>query len=525
MTTTPSLGDVRSRGVATGEAIVAAAGGSPVAATRSAILDACNKTGLDRRAVEATLRAAGFAGMESSVAYVFDADAAVTVTTAKMQKLQQAIRSIMDQGEALGPELKTAPRRLLAAVREVLAGAIFVVCLWLVVGGIVTGQNALSHNTSPLVAVLVLAASLACLGALEAAHIGAVALSTADVSELRESHPRVFKLHRFIKTKPLLERYLSGRQAGVVLVVFMISELTRTAGMTTLPGTAVELPGWTDFLFQIGVPGALVVLIIGQVLPQIVTARRPAAVMNTAPMSGAFMATVGISTLGLANPAGWFAGRSEARERIPTADRERHTANTVDVVGHGIEMINRSMVVTADASVVKTVTTTRFYETGPSDHTMIVGSTTYPPEHTEPRAALFRRNAQSEGVVLSDLVEQQDKVNGFSLTGTLAPRVGTFKEDDVLRTTFTASVPILLKEDVIVVTAPTRLVVLHVALEHPTAPMPPARLRIAGSTGRAGSSTTMIEPVVNENDGSIEFTALIRYPAMGTVISLAWEQQ
>jgi hypothetical protein len=495
-------------------------GSSPVAAAAAAIRSECHKAGIDSQLLLSMLRSAGHTGLDAALDFVFDRQPAVSPTD--VAKLKKAVESLFDKELRIRGSIRSRTRRVVVAVRETAAGLIFLTCVWLVLGGIVTGQNSMARSSSPLTTLLVLAGSLVCLAALEAAHIGAVALSTANVTELKETHPRLHRLHPHIATKPLLERYLAGRQAGVVLVVFAVAEVTRTAGMAMLPGTSLVLPGWTNLFLAVGVPGAVMVLVVGQVTPQVITARRPAAVMNTAPMAWAFRATLGIAALGLANPAYWLAGRHDDEdERIPSAPGARHTATTVDVVGHGVEIAKRDITITADSSVSETAISTVFHRTGLLSHTVNVGSTPYRPISSAPHATLYRGDEVVPVIVVTS--ETDDATDGsYRLWETFSPRIGTFKSRDVLCTVFRATVPVRLDRDVMIVTAATRLVVLRVVLAHPPTPLPPAALRISNETNVDEPEVRAIEPTMNELDGSVEFVAIVHYPAMGSSISLTW---
>jgi hypothetical protein len=347
---------------------------SRVSRARGLIADACTQRGIDEGLLHSLLDSAGIDHVDVAIEFVF-AGATARPSLREMARLVSGVNRVLELDNPITIDLRSRVARTAARLRDVAAGTLFCLCAWLVVGGIFTGQNATANATSPLITAALLAASLGALALLEAAHIGAVALSTADVSELHASHPRVVKLHPRISTKRRLEDYLAGRQAGVVLVVFAVAAVTRTSGMKWLPWTHVPLPRSLEVGLEIGVPGALVVLVIGQVAPQILTARRPAAMMNVAPMAAAFTLTCGIAKLGLANPAHWLVGRESGHERIPTAPRERFEATTRDVTGHGIEVVRRGIRVGMDDTVSETVTSTVFRRPGLPLHVVEVAST------------------------------------------------------------------------------------------------------------------------------------------------------
>ena len=335
----------------------------------------------------------------------------------------------------------------------------------------------MAQNTSPVLALTMLVVALIGLGLLEAAHIGAVALSTADVSTLEASHPRVFRLHRFINTKHKLEEYLSARQLGVVMIVFIIAELTRTAELKQLPGTSIAFPTFVEPFLRIGAPGALLVLVIAQVAPQLITARRPAALMNLAPMAAAFGFTRGIGRLGLASPASWLVGWSTQTERIPSAPRERYNAETLDVDGFGVLITRREVEVHRNQTTTTNETTIAIYD---DDRSQLLGSASLPTSPTQLKmyASLLRDNNRLP--VITDSLEETrtEDGKGKRLRALVAPRLGTFEAGDVLDVTTIATFNSELTEDYVCIEQPTKLVVVRVILEHPSVPLPPALLTL-----------------------------------------------
>ncbi|HEY7873637.1 MAG TPA: hypothetical protein VIG64_00805, partial [Actinomycetota bacterium] len=390
-----------------------------------------------------------------------------------MRDLVQLIEQRLDLAEPLAVDLAGPMHHALGRLRAAFATTVLGLSGWTVIGSILTSRNDLAARTSPLITLAILLTVLVALALLEAAHIGAVALSTADVSTLEYSHPRVFRLHRFIATKAKLEDYLAARQVGVVLLVFVMAEVTRTVGLSTLPGTSIAIPPALGALFQIGAPGALLVLIVGQVAPQIVTARRPAAMMNLFPMAAAFHATRFVGHLGLAQPASWLVSWSTATERIPSAPRERFTSATVDVAGFGTLMTRRDISVGSDHTRATTESTIVFHE---NDRTMLsldVASVSKTPSRLRVSGCLFHE-ATKLPVVCSSLNEyRMPDPRGTLLACNFAPRAGCFQIGDVLDITTVADYDEQLDEDFVVITAPTKLATIRVVLEHPPAPLPP----------------------------------------------------
>ena len=68
-----------------------------------------------------------------------------------------------------------------------------------------------------------------------------------------------------------MQRFLVGRQFFVVFVVFLCAQITTYPSLPSF-----GLPSWAfTVLIDTGLPGALVVLIFGQLMPQLLAATHP----------------------------------------------------------------------------------------------------------------------------------------------------------------------------------------------------------------------------------------------------------
>lgn len=92
-----------------------------------------------------------------------------------------------------------------------------------------------------------------------------------------------------------VQRFLVGRQFFVVFVVFLSAQLT------TYPGLPKDsLPQWLYVaVINTGLPGALVVLAFGQLMPQLVAATHPMTVMNLVGAKQVIMLALGFEFVGV----------------------------------------------------------------------------------------------------------------------------------------------------------------------------------------------------------------------------------
>jgi hypothetical protein len=422
--------------------------------------------------------------------------------------------------------LLTAPTRLGRAARDVFAAMTFVLALWIVIGGLLTGQSALLGDEGPVASLAAFGAALLVLGLLEAAHIGAASLAAADVSALATTHPRLQRLHCHIDTKEKLEHYLGARQLGVVLVVFVIAEVTRFSGLETMPGTTVAIPDEAGFLLHIGAPGALVVLAIAQVAPQVIAAQQPAGLMNNPVVAGAFYGTLALGKLGLAKPGAWLVAAFRRYERIPSAPRVRFESTTRDVDRHGIVTVRRHLTVGEVNAALEAETAVEFHEgaavTSYVDSTLTVAEQ---PTTLSMRSVL-RRGEEVLPTVPGELEDERLPGGALRVRCGASPIVGAFGGGDTLATTLHATFDERPVEDVVVIDRPVHAVLMRVRFDAAPVPFPPATLTTArigegGLTDLRDPTTQAIAPTIGE-DGTVELAATVLFPEPGTVLRLAW---
>lgn len=472
--------------------------------------------GLSRRERELALTA---------VPFVFGGAIAPDDRRAAMRALGTSLAGHFQEPVDVGA-LDVPVVRVARVVRNVLAGLTVTLACWIVVGGLLEGDGGLLPARGPFTNLAVLALALLALGLLEAAHIGAASLAGADVSALAASHPRLQRLHRHIDTKDKLERYLGARQLGVVLIVFVIAEATRFTDLRELPGTTIAIPHAFDPLLSIGAPGALVVLALAQVAPQVIAAQQPATLMNSSLVSSAFYVTLAVGSLGLAKPGAWLVAAFRRHERIPSAPRVRYESVARDVDHHGIVTIRRELTIGEDEASLEAESAVEFYEGAAL--TSYVDSTFTVPGH--PRALSVRSSLRREDatvpVVPGRLDDEPLPGGGLRLQSAASPVLGSFHAGDVLTTSLRATCPVDVGWDVVIVDRPVHVVLMRVRFTHPPVPLPPATLTQArigegGTTDLREESGTSVEPVLAD-DGTCLLTVTVLFPEPGTALRLSW---
>jgi len=140
------------------------------------------------------------------------------------------------------------------------------------------GDGLAALDGPPPLLMVILVAVLTLLGYLEGLQVAILALERINPEPWKLSRPRGYRNHQLsVANKGLnVQRFLVGRQFFVVFVVFVIANLTTYADLS-IPW----LPRWLFIpLIQTGLPGALVVLAVGQLMPQLVASSHPITFMN-----------------------------------------------------------------------------------------------------------------------------------------------------------------------------------------------------------------------------------------------------
>lgn len=122
-------------------------------------------------------------------------------------------------------------------------------------------------QTYPVVLFIILFAATTLLAYVEALHYANVAVEKWDMTPYKERFPRACETQKLVKTNKLVQQFLVGRQFFVIFVVFTIAQITSfpyiPSNLWGMPSTFVLL------ICQIGVPGVMWVLTIGQLIPQL----------------------------------------------------------------------------------------------------------------------------------------------------------------------------------------------------------------------------------------------------------------
>jgi hypothetical protein len=160
--------------------------------------------------------------------------------------------------------------------RYVFATILTIISLGLIGYAIAGGHAALPGH--PIMQYVLLIFDLTLLAYLEGLQVAILALERVRYSTFPEHMKRAIASHKLATGGRGInvQRFLVGRQFFVVFVVFLCAQLTTYATLSIpwMPKTMFIV------LIETGLPGALIVLAFGQLMPQLVAATHPITFMN-----------------------------------------------------------------------------------------------------------------------------------------------------------------------------------------------------------------------------------------------------
>jgi len=133
-------------------------------------------------------------------------------------------------------------------------------------GLIFTKQTGLSESSGPIGAVVLLWVAIIWLSMIEGGQASHVGLAPVDQELYKDSHPVSYKIGVHCNKGDNLDRYLLGRQFGVIFVVFCINLSGAPIGGAEL----WNMPGWViQIFFSTGFAMILFTCMVGQLNTQV----------------------------------------------------------------------------------------------------------------------------------------------------------------------------------------------------------------------------------------------------------------
>src|SRR6476646_1212020 len=359
---------------------------------------------------------------------------------------------------ALHPERVTTPFARFADRSAQLVGALLATgCIYVVAGGLLAGESRALPSLPRLASLLAFLASLGLLGLFEAMHTAATQLHLADLSGLRESHPRAWALHSHIQSPAGINRFLAGRQIVVVVVVFCVAALTAFPDMRHLPFTEVPVPSQLAIPIDLGIPGALVVLWFAQLSPQFYATRHALDLMNTWPASAALRIAFALQSVGISRPVDGAACAHSTAERIPLSRPLRWLQDAEEVDGDGALSVVREPHCGPDHTDLRATSTTSIHRSGRPPLTESTLLLPTPPSRLVIDAELLGTEGPPRQLAPTDYEEVEVWAEGERrLIKVLKPAAGSFRAGEIVRAAIEAHYDGPLYRDSLLLERPVR---------------------------------------------------------------------
>jgi hypothetical protein len=149
--------------------------------------------------------------------------------------------------------------------------------LYIMLGGIIAGHARLAGP--PAVHIVLFACTLIVLGYLEGLQIALLEVLPEDLAKSNSKGAHMCA--RLTNSDEAMQKWLCGRQVMVILSVYLTAQLANFPTMDKFPGTEADIPDWfQSIVLNTGITGILVVVAIGQLVPQLVAGAHPLAFLS-----------------------------------------------------------------------------------------------------------------------------------------------------------------------------------------------------------------------------------------------------
>jgi hypothetical protein len=461
-----------------------------------------------------------------------DQEAAVRFLLGGPRPKLAALRDVLERLEdRLGRDLGAAELigplgRLGRRVADIVGAITGLVCGYLVIGGLIEGQSLLLGRSVGPFGLLLFLFVLLVLAIFEALHVAAAMLKIADLGAVAVRYPRAAALHRRFRTDHGLARFLAGRQMVVIVTVFFCSPLSSFPHLTTWPLTAIALPDVMRPLVAVGMPGALFVLWLGQLLPQFLATKHAVALTNSLVVGLAFRLAYMLEGSGLARSGFWLASWDRGGEDIPSSAALRWKQAATEIDGFGNVGLIREWQASSSGTRLSASSSIAIFRPGIAsltDGSMLVPG-------SPARWVLEASGSNDEGrvtLVPSEYREETLPTGDRRFHKPLMCAVGSFQPGDALQLHLEADYASAVGQDVVHVERPVRFLIFRVVPDASPQSMAAAILRTFAVGDGLGDLTESawplrIEPVIGP-DGLPVLQHTVDFPSPNTLYVFDWE--
>ena len=178
------------------------------------------------------------------------------------------------------PKYFSWSHHLLVLLRECIFTTLAVAAIFLLTLYLYDGRSRFFSSEHAVTALLSFYALLFVVFLLEGTQISIVGLRLKDLAAADRIPLAIKKLHQKYRDSERVQRYLAGRQLLIILAIFAISRICSFDSTAEVPVLGLTYPLWMQtwanpVLLEFGILAALVVLWLGQLIPQFVANKQP----------------------------------------------------------------------------------------------------------------------------------------------------------------------------------------------------------------------------------------------------------
>ena len=232
---------------------------------------------------------------------------------------------------------------------------IFTIFLFFFISYIVFGTIIDKNSTNLAITLISVFFLIVILGIYEGLQISIAMLRYQDPDNFSSKFPRASLLHHDFFPAESTRRFLAGRQLFVIVIVFILAQLTSFPNLETWPLTQIAFPRWMLPWFNIvfiqnGVAGALFILWLGQLAPQFLANRFPKTFLNVPFMEFFLKLALFVDKLGLTHPGKWPLYWMRGEDEKSTSPKEVYQ-RAITFQGYSILALKKTWNITFDKAV------------------------------------------------------------------------------------------------------------------------------------------------------------------------------
>lgn len=315
---------------------------------------------------------------------------------------------------------------------------VFLFISFMVIGGIFTGKSNYNFFDSPVFSFAILIFLILVLAALEGTQICVTLLRMKDLESVKNKYPRAYSIHRKIKNEMMTRKYLAGRQLLVIMIIFIVAQITSFKDFKNWPFTEQEffpfmIPWFETIFLNLGVLGAFLVLWTGQLLPQYLANRHPQRFLNIPLVPLVIRLAWTIEKIGLNKPWEWLANTLYHSELIPTSQKELYQQEVNEFSGYGSLCMKKEWYFKKNTSTASYKNSVIIMDNSVNNVYDDVIKSKSGSTHTIFNYKLIRNNLEIKGgIYFRKTAEEKLDENWIQFTHTLEPKKGSFLEGDII---------------------------------------------------------------------------------------------